>query len=123
MLVTACAGGQAVGTQVPLRIEPRGSEQAGRALLAAYGCGSCHIIPGVATADSTVGPPLNAWADRRYIAGAIANTPVNLVEWIRDPQAIEPGTAMPDLNVEEQDAWDMTAYLFSLRKDIGADGR
>jgi hypothetical protein len=31
-----------------------------------------------------------------------------------NPQAVEPGTAMPDLNVTEGDAINMAAYLFSL---------
>jgi cytochrome c1 len=31
------------------------------------------------------------------------------------PQAIEPGTAMPNLDVREQDARDIAAYLYTLR--------
>lgn len=73
------------------------------------------MIPGVTGAVGLVGPPLTAWAKRAYIAGNLANTPENLVRWIRQPQAVEPGTAMPDLGVEEGDARDMAAYLFSLQ--------
>lgn len=62
-----------------------------------------------------VGPPLNGWSRRVYIAGNLPNRPEQLVRWLREPQAIEPGTAMPDLNVTEADARDMAAYLYSLR--------
>ena len=81
----------------------------------AYGCGACHVIPGVTGAGGMVGPPLTAWSRRGFIAGNLSNTPENLVRWIREPQAVEPGTAMPDLGVAEADARDIAAYLFSLR--------
>jgi cytochrome c2 len=84
--------------------------------LADYGCNSCHTIPGVESADAWVGPPLNNWSERRYIAGTLANEPQNLIHWIRFPQEVEPGTAMPDMGVDEQAALDMTAYLFTLRQ-------
>ena len=41
----------------------------------------------------------------------------NLMLWIREPQTIEPGTAMPDMAVTEQDARDMGAYLYTLERD------
>lgn len=82
----------------------------------AYGCGSCHAIPGVPGAVAYVGPPLDAWAERHYIAGALNNTPDNLILWLREPQTVEPGTAMPNMGVTEQDARDMSAYLYTLRR-------
>jgi cytochrome c2 len=66
-------------------------------------------------AHSAVGPPLDRWAERHYIAGSLLNTPDNLIYWIRYPQAVEPGTAMPDLGVTEEDAAHMSAYLYTLR--------
>ncbi|HEY8470224.1 MAG TPA: c-type cytochrome [Longimicrobiales bacterium] len=95
---------------------PGGDAERGASLLAAYGCGACHAIPGVKGADALVGPPLTGWAERRYIAGSLVNTPENLMRWIMTPQAIEPGTAMPDLGVDEAAARDMAAYLFTLRR-------
>jgi cytochrome c len=89
----------------------------GRVKIAAYGCGSCHSIGGVPGANSNVGPPLDAYAARSYIAGALPNTPEMLVRWIMDPQEIEPGTAMPDLGVVEADARDIAAYLYGNRAD------
>lgn len=87
----------------------------GRAAIRSYGCGSCHMIPGVRDAQGTVGPPLLAWGRRTFIAGEAPNTPDQLVRWIRTPQAIEPGTAMPNLGVNDQDARDIAAYLYTLR--------
>lgn len=87
-----------------------------RQLIDEYGCSSCHTIPGVAGANATVGPPLDDWADRHFIAGSLENTPENLILWIRSPQSIEPGTAMPDMGVTGEDAQHIAAYLFSLRR-------
>lgn len=94
-----------------------GDPDAGQVALQAYGCDACHTIPGVPGANSLVGPPLTAWAERRYIAGKLINEPINLVEWIRFPQAIEPGTAMPNMDVTEEDAVHMAAYLYTLRDE------
>lgn len=86
----------------------------GKGLVASYGCGTCHVVPGVRGADGLVGPPLVHWSRRSYIAGRLPNSEENLIRWIRDPQAVEPGTAMPDLGVSAIDALDIAAYLMSL---------
>ena len=49
---------------------------------------------------------------RAYIAGELTNTPENVVRWIMDPQAIEPGTVMPDLGLTEAEARDVAAHLY-----------
>lgn len=100
-------------------IMPGGDPQRGAELIQTYGCPACHTIPGIRGADALVGPPLNGWSERVYIAGAVANNPDNLLLWLQDPQAIEPGTAMPDMGVTQQDARDMGAYLYTL---VGNDG-
>jgi len=87
----------------------------GRRALRQFGCVGCHLIPGVVAADSYVGPPLQRIGTRAFIAGQLPNTRENLIQWIRHPQAISPGTAMPDLGVAERDARDMAAYLGQLR--------
>jgi cytochrome c2 len=92
-----------------------GDPARGRIALQQYACATCHIIPGVVGAKGLAGPPLTAWANRLYIAGVLPNTPDDLVLWLKDPQRISPGTAMPDLGVTERDAWDMASYLFSLK--------
>ncbi|HEX2723697.1 MAG TPA: cytochrome c oxidase assembly protein, partial [Gemmatimonadaceae bacterium] len=80
-----------------------------------YGCQSCHTIPGVTGAVALVGPNLDGVANRAYIAGVLTNTPQHMIEWIRNPPALDSKTAMPNLNVTEKDARDMAAYLYTLR--------
>jgi cytochrome c2 len=93
-----------------------GDPSRGEAMFIQYGCGSCHAAKGVRTATGSVGPPMDGVATRAIIAGHLANTPDNMQRWIRDPQQISPGTAMPDLNVGEGDARDITAFLYARAK-------
>lgn len=86
----------------------------GAELIDDLGCGTCHSIPGIKSADGLVGPPLDHMGRRIFIAGRLRNSPANMVTWLRNPQAIEPGTAMPDLGLSEQQARAVTAYLHSL---------
>ena len=91
----------------------QGDPRRGEAMFIQYGCGSCHSLKNVRTATGMVGPPLDGIALRVIIGGHLANTPANMEHWIRDPQHVSPGTAMPDLNVGEQDARDITAFLYT----------
>jgi cytochrome c1 len=120
LALAACQAEPQTGTgaanPAEARPQPAGDAARGWAALQAYGCQTCHAIPGLPGAAAYVGPPLTAWADRQYIAGNLVNTPDNLVRWILDPQAIEPGTAMPNAGVTEEDARDMTAYLYTLTR-------
>lgn len=95
---------------------PGASVERGRRSLAEFGCGSCHEIRGVRGAHGSVGPPLDGVASRSIIAGELPNSPENMVQWIRDPVATEPNTAMPNLRVSEAAAHDMVAYLYTLRR-------
>lgn len=88
----------------------------GEAMFIQYGCGSCHALKNVRNAVGSVGPPLDGVALRVIIGGHLANTPSNMEKWIRDPQQVSPGTAMPDLNVGDEDARDMTAFLYTRAK-------
>jgi cytochrome c2 len=103
--------------QTDAMIVTGGDADRGAIALRAYGCDACHTIPGITGANSLVGPPLNGWADRKYIAGKFPNEPAYLIDWIRFPQSYEPGTAMPNLGVTEQDARDMSAYLYTVGRD------
>lgn len=86
----------------------------GKTLIESKGCGGCHTIPGIPRARGLVGPPLYFWSRRTMIAGELPNTPENLIRWIKDPKAVEPGTAMPDLGLNDQQARDVAAYLYTL---------
>jgi mono/diheme cytochrome c family protein len=85
----------------------------GKRILAQYACQSCHRIPGVTGSEVDVGRPLEQLAKRRVIAGSLPNTQDNLMRWIRNPQAIDPDAAMPNMGVSERDALDISAYLLS----------
>ena len=87
----------------------------GAQLIAQYGCGSCHTVPGVPRAHGSVGPDLTGFRDRAYVGGVLSNTPGDLVDWLMNPTVLAPNTAMPDLAVTEDDARDMAAYLYTLR--------
>jgi cytochrome c len=92
-----------------------GDPARGKQAIRRYGCGTCHEIPGVGGATSHVGPSLRTIGSRLYLAGRLTNTPDHLIEWIRHPQAVEPGNVMPDMAVTEADARDIAATLYTLR--------
>ena len=111
LAATGCLGGS--GSQA--QAVPGGDPERGRRLIGEYGCGSCHMIPGVPASLGRVGPRFEEFADRAFIAGGLRNEPANLVRWIRFPQQVEPGTVMPNLGVSEPHAADIAAYLYTLR--------
>ena len=104
MALAACTG-QAGG--------PLG--QGGRQAVIAAGCGACHVIPGLPSARGAVGPPLTGIGGRVYIAGILPNSPANMVRWIRQPQSILPGNAMPDTGLDATQAGEIATYLESLK--------
>lgn len=89
--------------------------QRGQLLLEQYDCGNCHIIPGVRRAQGRMGPTLQSYAHRAYIAGELPNQREVLVRWIGHPSALVPDTLMPDQGVPDAHARDMSAYLMDLR--------
>jgi cytochrome c2 len=121
-LVTGCesrgggsTGGGSTGGGEPYRQVVGGDPDRGKVAIRNFGCGACHMIPGVADAQGTVGPPLLYFGRRVFIAGEVPNTSAFLVQWIEAPQSIEPATAMPNLGVTESQARDIAAYLYTLR--------
>ena len=106
VLVAGC------GSSTAPVVVPGGDAARGKQLIQHYGCGGCHMVPGVAGARGRVGPPLEQFRQVRFIAGRIPNSPQNAIRWIHDPQAIEPGTIMPKLGVTTPEARDIVAYLY-----------
>jgi cytochrome c len=115
LLLFAAACGRAEPEPPPPTEVPGGDAGRGADALGAYGCGACHVIPGVPDAASPLGPSLAGLALRRELTGGLPNTPENLMRWIQNPQEIDPGTGMPDLEVTDADARHMAAYLYTLR--------
>ena len=91
-----------------------GEAHAGLRATQRYLCATCHVIPGIVDANQHVGPPLAGVAGRAFIAGVLPNSPENMVRFLRDPQAIDPLSAMPALGLTEQDARDIAAFMATL---------
>jgi mono/diheme cytochrome c family protein len=91
-----------------------GDVRRGEQALHQYACNACHTIPGITGSHPNVGPPLAGLARRALIGGKLANTPDNMVRWLRHTREVDPQTAMPEMGVTEQDARDMAAYLATL---------
>ncbi len=108
-LLSACASAPAATNWANFGGEP----DRGAVLIGRYSCGACHQIPGIADADGLVGPPLGTFARRTVIAGLLPNTPSNLVLWLRHPQSVTPGNAMPDLGLTDTQARDIAAFLYA----------
>lgn len=79
------------------------------------GCSGCHTIAGTKFAGQ-VGPNLTDLTGRMMIAAnLIPNTPANLARWIHNPQAVKPGTLMPNLHLPSNEISALVAYLRSLK--------
>lgn len=99
----------------PRNVTIIGDAERGRSLTGAAGCGACHEISGVANAVGNVGPPLAKIGSRTVIAGVLPNTPTNMILWLKAPQSVLPGNAMPNTGLDDHDARDIAAYLYTLR--------
>ncbi|HEY3886003.1 MAG TPA: c-type cytochrome [Vicinamibacterales bacterium] len=111
-LVLSGACGTSAGSSSAL---PSGNAERGKEAIARYACGACHTIPGIDGANAVVGPPLSGIAVRKTLGGHLENTPANMVKWIQHPQRIDPKNVMPELGVTDQDAKDITAFLYTLK--------
>ncbi|MDP8921881.1 MAG: c-type cytochrome, partial [Chloroflexota bacterium] len=135
LLLTACAGTAPAGGSPKIETKTSGGQPAaqaqagggaaiqgdaasGRQLFSSKGCIACHVAPGVPGATGTIGPSLAGIGDpakRPTLADGGANTPAHIKEWIQDPQQLKPGTMMPDLQLSDKEASDLTAFLLTLK--------
>jgi len=76
-----------------------------------YACQSCHIVD-TKTDKGYIGPTLTQVGSRLTAAWVYA--------WLRNPQALRPGTTEPNQNLSDDDARALTAFLMSLK---GSGGR
>ena len=78
-------------------------------------CIGCHTVGGT-KAQGKTGPNLTHFATRGNFAGAVLqNNPTNLARWLADPQAVKPGTLMPNLKLSQEQIDALVAYLTSLK--------
>jgi mono/diheme cytochrome c family protein len=94
------------------RISFTKSDEPGRAALERYACGACHVIPGIRSAVGRVGPALDHYGQRPYVAGKFPNDTETLVSWIQNAPSMAPQTAMPAFAMSQQEARDIAAYLY-----------
>ena len=94
---------------------PGGQVEQGLRLVTQYQCGACHTIPRVQGAAGESAPSLEHIGSLSYLAGGIPNQPANMVQWLRVPHAVKPGTEMPAMGLSEQEARHMAAFLYTLR--------
>lgn len=88
----------------------------GRDLFLGAGCGGCHVMRGVAEMGN-VGPDLTHIGRRKTLgAGILPNDPDTLAAWIRNPQRLKPGAAMPAYDMlPEADIAAITSFLAGAR--------
>ncbi|PJZ64257.1 cytochrome c [Leptospira wolffii] len=67
-------------------------------------CVACHSVGG---AGGNVGPALDS-VGKKYDVAYLEN-------WLRDPQKIKPGTAMPKLPLSDKEITDLSSYLSQLK--------
>lgn len=89
----------------------------GRQAAVDLGCGACHTMPGIGWPQGRAGPSLDGFAARAMIAGRLPSRPDVLAAYLRDPQALVPGTAMPAVPMTQGQADDMAAWLYTLDRD------
>jgi cytochrome c len=107
-----CAAG--CSDPLPRTTVAGGDATRGREAVVELQCGACHIVPGIRSARGRVGPTLENFAQRPYLAGKWPNTPDYLLGWLRDPPAMAPTTAMPALVHDDTAARDIAAFLYTL---------
>jgi cytochrome c oxidase subunit 2 len=88
---------------------------AARETFLSLSCVSCHAVSGTPAAGR-FGPDLSHLMSRATLAsGMIPNTPPNLRAWLKDPQAIKPGSLMPNMQLNAGELDDVVRYLSSLK--------
>jgi len=89
--------------------------QHGRHVFESSTCAGCHSVQGT-SAHGSLGPDLTHLMSRHTIAaGVLANTPANLAAWIHDPQAVKPGTLMPQVALSNADLHALVQWLGTLQ--------
>jgi cytochrome c oxidase subunit 2 len=67
-------------------------------------------------AAGTFGPDLSHLMSRDTLAaGVVPNSVKNLREWIKDPDAVKPGSLMPNMQLTPEQLDEVVTYLSSLK--------
>jgi cytochrome c oxidase subunit II len=88
---------------------------AGRRVFETTACINCHAVGGT-VANGRFGPDLTHLMSRATIAsGAAENTSENLRLWLKNPDAIKPGSLMPAMQMTDAELDALVRYMLSLR--------
>ena len=79
--------------------------RAGEEIVKTVGCLTCHAVDGLGT---DFAPALDSVGTKV--------TPQYLKQWIEDPKAYDPDTAMPSLRLSDREVDNVVAYLMNLQK-------
>jgi len=90
------AGGAIQPPGARFQVAAKGPEE----LILRYGCLNCHVLDG---SGGHVGPVLNGVRMRK--------TREEILVWLTNPQAIKPGTPMPDFGLNEAEKRVLADYL------------
>jgi cytochrome c oxidase subunit 2 len=91
------------------------SAMAGRRVFETTACINCHTLRGT-VANGRFGPDLTHLMSRVTLAsGAAENTPENLRLWLKNPDAIKPGSLMPAMKLNDTELDALVGYMQSLR--------
>jgi cytochrome c oxidase subunit 2 len=97
------------------QMAPSAGSSAGQRVFESTACVNCHAVAGT-PANGRFGPDLTHLMSRDTIAsGAAPNTHEKLRLWIKNPDAIKPGSKMPAMGLSDRDLDAVTAYLETLR--------
>jgi mono/diheme cytochrome c family protein len=91
---------------MPSSYPPAMVEQGRQLFYSKYACSSCHIVD-PNNDKGYVGPTLTQVGARL--------TPAWIFHWLKDPQALRPGTIEPNQHMTDDDARALTAFLSSLK--------
>jgi cytochrome c2 len=100
--------------------QPLGDATLGRSVLESKACGTCHVFTGVPDlpmkpdhehADHKGKDAIELAPDLRYTRQRM--TAAAVVRWLRDPQAMKPGTLMPNLKLSEDEIKNAAAYILT----------
>jgi cytochrome c len=115
VLLIAC-NSEAPAPQQPAAPAANPAVAEGRQLVSRYGCGVCHVVPGVDGAQGQLGPSLVGVASRPTISfGTVENTPANMAQFIQDPASRNPQSSMPPMAITDAEAAAIAAYLETLK--------
>src|ERR1700730_800590 len=90
-------------------------EITGKHVFETTACVNCHAVSGTSAAGR-FGPDLTHLMSRRTIAsGAVNNTADNLRLWIKNPDAVKPGSLMPSMKLSDAYLDALVRYLVTLR--------